>query len=158
MKSSFKIIFNVKVPGFSIQGTGGFKDLNVKTSFCPLRELDSSGNSVHEESIESSNLKYESTYIETKNNITLTFSTTLTNGARFEVIQTVFLKRTKLRFGLDDVTIENDANAIKYSYKIEKWPFKNKNNRLEICTVQTSSKDTKCSVKEDTQVILFIYL
>ena len=107
---------------------------------------------MHEESVESKGLKFEHEFKETKGNATLTFSTRLPNGALFHVIQTVFKKETKLHFPEEGVTLDMDRESIKYSFRIEEWPFKNNKNRLEICTVQTSSAKVKCSKKKDEQV------
>ena len=150
-----RILFNTRTPGFVLAApkSSELKNVEVATSLCPLREIDPKGKEVESENLESSELVYNHEFIESKDNNTLIYSTHLPNGAFIEVHQTVFLKPTNINFPQQHVVLHMNVNSIKISFQIDKWPFKNMNNRLELCIVQTSSSNISCSINQNTQVI-----
>ena len=145
-----KILFSSTSPGFSLS-TQNEKDPRVNVSFCPLREIDESGRIIQQQSLQSSKLTYSHKYEQSSQNITMTYSTTLSNGAFIQIIQTIFLKKSLLRFEEEKVKIEMKPNSIKYSYFIKEWPFKKSTNQMELCTSQSISEELKCSKQHQSQ-------
>jgi len=84
-------------------------------------------------------------------NATLTYSTRLSNGASFVSIQTIFYNETQIEFKEEGVVLEMKSNSVKYSYRIEGWPFKKVDHRLELCISQNLSSDVACSKSHLTQ-------
>jgi hypothetical protein len=77
--------------------------------------------------------------------------TTLGNGASYEIIQSFVLNKTRLEFPEEDVQIDLVPHSVKYSFRIQHWPFKNHRNRLEICIDQVASEAVVCSITDTTQ-------
>jgi hypothetical protein len=133
-----KVFFGTTNPGFEIKTS----ELNVTLSFCPLKEINERG-TISQESLQSSKLKYSHSFEQNdkNNNITLTYSTKLDNGAEVEIIQTLMKKKTTLKFEEEkEVEIEMEKNTVKYSYLIKNWPFKNEKNQLEFAQITTHQK------------------
>jgi len=89
---------------------------------------------------------------QTNSKTRLSYFVKLKNGAQVEVTQTLFFKKTNLSFEEEpDVNLEMGENTVKYSYRIENWPFKKESNRLELCTNQNASEDARCTKQILTQ-------